>query len=113
MSAGQYYYHTDGFRENNGVRHEIYSIFGETQLTAELSVQAEYRYRDSHQGDLFQQFDPSGFSDSLDRNIDQHVGRFGVHYSPDPGSTFLGSVFVGEREEKVTQTLPFPGLPVE
>ena len=31
--------------------------FARSQLTPTLSVQAEYRYRDSHQGDLSQQFD--------------------------------------------------------
>ena len=112
LSAGQYYYHTNGFRENNGVRHEIYSLFGETQLTPELSVQAEYRYRQSNQGDLFQQFDPAGFSPNLDRDIDQHIGRFGARYSPSPGSTFLASAFVGEREEKVSELVFLdPALP--
>ncbi len=61
LSAGQYYYNSDGFRENNGVRHEIYDLFAQSQLTDTLNVQAEYRYRDTHQGDLSQSFDLDGF----------------------------------------------------
>jgi tetratricopeptide (TPR) repeat protein len=106
ISAGQYYYNSDGYRSNNGLRHEIYDVFAQSQLTDTLSVQAEYRYRDSHQGDLSQNFDLDGFSRDLDRDIDQHIGRFGARYTPDPGSTFLASVFVGEREEKVGDLLP-------
>mgnify|MGYP001459904253 CR=1 FL=1 len=114
LSAGQFYYHGDGFRENNGVRHQIYSIIGQSQLTEALSVQAEYRYRDTHQGDLSQDFDQDGFSPDLDRDVDQHVGRFGARYSPDPGTTFLASVFVGEREEEARDLFPIgPFPPIE
>ena len=84
LSAGQYYYNSDGFRENNGVRHEIYDFFAQSQLTDTLSVQAEYRYRDTHQGDLSQNFDLDGFRPDLDRDIEQHIGRFGARYSPTP-----------------------------
>jgi len=111
LSAGRFYYDSDGFRANNGVRHEIYDLFAQSQLTDALSVQAEYRYRDTHQGDLSQDFDLDGFSTDLDRDIDQHVGRFGARYSADPGSTFLVSVFVGDREEKVRDLLPVDPLP--
>jgi tetratricopeptide (TPR) repeat protein len=112
LSAGQFYYHSNGFRPNNGVQHEIYSVFGETQLTPDLSIQAEYRYRKTHQGDLSQDFDSDGFSNNLDRDIDQHVGRFGAQYSIGPGSTFLTSIFVGEREEEASDLFPTSdGLP--
>ena len=112
ISAGQYYYNSDGFRSNNGVRHEIYDVFARSQLTDELSVQAEYRYRDTHAGDLSQEFDPDGFSPDLDRDIDQHVGRVGAAYRPAPGSTFLANLFAGEREEKVQELFPAdPSLP--
>ncbi len=42
----------------------------------------------------------------LDRDIQQHIGRFGARYNPRPGSTFLASLFMGEREEEVRDLLP-------
>ena len=62
FSAGQFHYQSDGYRENNDVEHNIYTLFGQAALTDTLSVQAENRSRRTEQGDLTQKFDPDNFS---------------------------------------------------
>jgi hypothetical protein len=52
FSVGQFHYETDGFRENNDQRQNIYDAFVQYSLSYETSVQAEFRTRDFDHGDL-------------------------------------------------------------
>jgi tetratricopeptide (TPR) repeat protein len=51
-SVGQLYYQTDGFRENNDLKQEIYHAFVQTEVTPDFSVQGEYRRRELTHGFL-------------------------------------------------------------
>ena len=57
VSIGQYYFDTDGFRANDHLQHKIYTAFGQVQATDNLSLQAEYRRRETNQGDRSLDFD--------------------------------------------------------
>ena len=46
VSLGQLYYRTDGFRNNNDLKKEIYDLFAQVSLTYQTSVQAEVKYMD-------------------------------------------------------------------
>jgi tetratricopeptide (TPR) repeat protein len=59
VSAGQFLSRTDGFRKNNDVDNDLYNFFGQFDVTPKVSVQAEYRRRDSKHGDLVLSFDLS------------------------------------------------------
>ena len=45
-SLSQYRYETNGFRQNNDQQHDIYDAFAQVSVTPQLSLQAEYRYKD-------------------------------------------------------------------
>jgi hypothetical protein len=87
LSAGQFHYETDGFRDNNQLEHDIYTIFGQTELTESLSLQAEYRRRDTISGDRTLDFDLDEFEPTLHDNIDEDIFRVGSKLSLSPGHT--------------------------
>ena len=60
-SVGQFHYETDGFRENNDLKQDIYNVFGQVELSYKTSVQAEFRYTDTKEGDLVLRFDAGRF----------------------------------------------------
>ena len=102
-SLGQFHYETEGFRENNELRHNLYNFFVQTSLTPNLDIQLEYRRRETDKGDLKLNFDPNSFSKSLNTHIDSHTPRIGIHYSPNPHSHFILSAMYRDRVEKETE----------
>ena len=107
FSAGQFHYQSDGYRENNDVEHNVYTLFGQAALTDTLSVQAEYRSRRSEQGDLSQKFDPDDFSRGTRTDIDQDTARIGLRYSPTPRIDLLTSVIFSDRQTDEVQSNDF------
>ena len=107
FSAGQFHYQSDGYRENNDVEHNIYTLFGQAALTDTLSVQAEIRSRRTEQGDLTQNFDPDNFSRTGRTDIDQDTARLGLRYSPTPRVDLLASVIASERDASQLQANEF------
>ncbi|MDX6750972.1 TonB-dependent receptor [Geminicoccaceae bacterium 1502E] len=101
FSLGQYHYETDGFRDNAGVEHDIYNAFGQVLVTPELSLQAEYRRRDSDEGDVALRFDPDSFRTDQTRKIGQDTARLGLRYQEHPGSTFIVSALWADRNERL------------
>lgn len=103
FSAGQFHYQSDGYRENNDVQYDIYTLFGQAALTDTLNLQAELRSRRSEQGELAQNFDPDDFSRTSRTDIDQDTARVGLRYSPTPRVDLLASVIVSDRESRQVQ----------
>ena len=102
-SIGQFHYETDGFRENNGQRDNIYTGFVQVAVNPRLSLQAEYRHREARHGDLSLNFDPEDFSQTFERVIDQDTGRVGARFEVTPSSALFFSVIAADREEVVTE----------
>lgn len=100
VSLGQYFYDTDGFRENDDLQHRIYTLFGQTQATDNLNLQAEFRRRESNLGDRSWNFDPDVFDPTLDQSIDQDVFRAGARYRMSPAWSALASAAYSDRDER-------------
>lgn len=100
-SLGQFHYETDGFRSNNDQNKDIYNAFFQVSLTHKTSVQAEYRYSDTKQGDLPLRFDPNNFrpNQGFDPQID--TVRLGLHHSFTPRSEFIAS-FIYQNLDSVS-----------
>ena len=113
ISGGVLSYRTDGWRENANIDQDIQDVFAQWAVTPELNLQAEFRNRDTNQGDLEQRFDRNEFDPTLKGSLDQVMGRFGLRYSPVPSSDFLLSFIYNERDEKADQTQSsiFAGIP--
>jgi tetratricopeptide (TPR) repeat protein/opacity protein-like surface antigen len=91
ISAGQFHYETDGFRENNDLKEDIYNVFAQYSLSPQTSVQAEYRHKEVDEGDLSLRFNPEMFTRDLRNEYESDSVRFGVHHSFSPNSDILVS----------------------
>jgi len=89
VSLGQYYYQTDGYRENNDQQHQIYNAFVQAALGASTSLQAEYRYVSTRKGDLNLRFDDTNFADSLREPERFRSFRVSGRHAFRPGSDLL------------------------
>ncbi len=107
LSAGAYHYNSDGWRDNNGLNQTIVNVLGQAAITPELNFQAEFRRRDSNEGDLAFNFDPDDFIRDKSVGRRQQIGRAGLRYSPTPGSHLLFSYIHGNAAEDLVQSAPF------
>jgi tetratricopeptide (TPR) repeat protein len=91
LSAGQLHSETDGFRDNYDQTNNVYNLYTQWAISPYLNLQAEYRHRDTDQGDLEFRFDPDLFFPDDRRNVDGDVARLGMRVSLAPGSDFIAS----------------------
>lgn len=98
MSAGQFRYQTDGFRENAFLDQTISNVFVQAALTPGLSVQGEARVSETQVGDLGARFYPDFFSSTLDVDIEHKTYRAGLHYAASPASDFILSALYQRQE---------------
>ena len=110
LSVGGLYSDTDGFRDNNDAKSGLANAYGQVAVTPNFNLQAEYRYRNTDQGDLaldFDPLDPATFSLVQRRDIDQNTLRIGLHATDRTNSDIIMSLLSTKREEHVTI---LPGL---
>ncbi|HKQ24245.1 MAG TPA: FecR domain-containing protein [Burkholderiales bacterium] len=92
-SVGQFHFESDGFRENDDQLHNIYDVFAQVAATPAVSVQAEFRHRETEQGDLILRGDPALFDPLFRQNLNEDVGRLGARVSTSTGFVVIASVF--------------------
>jgi tetratricopeptide (TPR) repeat protein len=98
LSAGAFAYDTDGWRPNNNLRERIYNLYAQWAITANVNIQAEFRRRNTTEGDLAFNFDPDAFLTDKRIERDQDTARAGIRFSPTPSSTFLLSYIYADRD---------------
>lgn len=99
-SLGQLHYDTDGYRANNGVKHDLYNAFAQYEISPKWNVQAEYRRRDTETGDL----ELVGRADNIPtpdykRKLGQDTYRLGLKFSPAAHSDWVTSFIYANRDE--------------
>ncbi len=104
ISVGQFHFETAGFRPNADMRHDLYNLFAQTDISPALSVQAEMRDRSSESGDVALRGDPDAFDAALRRTFKNDSWRLGVRYSPTLGQDLLISAGGGRLTDR--QLLP-------
>ncbi len=104
-SLGQFHYQSNGYRENNDLQNDIYNLFGQMAVTPELNLQAEYRHRETTNGDLNSIFN-GNFSKYRRQGLDQDVGRIGVNYAPSPQLNVIASMIYADRNNTISSNSP-------
>jgi tetratricopeptide (TPR) repeat protein len=99
LSAGWYDDRSDGFRDNNDSDQTVKNLYGQFRPIPELSIQGEYKNRQSEFGDTALRFDPEAFLPDLRRSIDGEFWRLGVNYSPNPRQTLLFSLITQDMQD--------------
>lgn len=91
MSAGKFFYNTDGFRQNNDIEQDICNLFMQVAPLYNLNIQAEFRKRDTDKGDLSFNFDLDAFDPYRREDEKTDTNRLGFNYKPTKKNTFIGS----------------------
>jgi tetratricopeptide (TPR) repeat protein len=90
VSLGQFHHETNGFRENNDQKHNVYNGFFQYALTPKLNVQAEVRRRETEHGDM-----RLNFKAEVDKNyhriLNENTARIGARYTLSPNQDLLVS----------------------
>ncbi|MEQ1544499.1 tetratricopeptide repeat protein [Methyloglobulus sp.] len=73
-SLGQFHYQTDGYRPNNDLDKDVYNVFAQLSLNQDTNIQAELRHSEQRNGDISQDFVPSGNVNFLGRDKIVYVG---------------------------------------
>lgn len=107
ISAGQFHFKTDGFRDNDDITDTIYNAFAQVSLSPDTSVQAEYRHRKTDKGDPTLRFLPDDFYPNQRNHDETSLGRFGFHHAFSPGSDLIGTIMYQDRENTLDD-IPFP-----
>lgn len=110
-SVGQFHYETDGFRENNDLKSDVYNLFVQTNLQHNTSVQAEIRTARRKGGDLNSSFDQSGFSTTFREEQKIDSARFGFHHTFSPKSEIIGSLIYQSFDFDQNDVQVFPAIP--
>jgi hypothetical protein len=92
VSLGQLHYETDGFRDNNDLRQDIYSFFGQVILNPGTSLLFEARSSDRRNGDLQLRFDPENFIPTQRQRERVDSVRLGLRQELTPAADLLLSV---------------------
>jgi tetratricopeptide (TPR) repeat protein len=100
-SLGAYYFRTDGYRVNNDVDDDVYDAFVQVALSPRTSIQAEYRYRNTENGDIELRFFED-FSPNLRQEDKTNFVRLGFHHAFAPGSDLLAS-FMYQKQDTTTK----------
>jgi opacity protein-like surface antigen len=102
FSVGYTHFETDGWRDNADQDDDIVNAFLQLELTYRTSIQAEYRYRDTDQGETRLRFFEDDFRPNLDQETETNTFRLGFRHSFSPGSDLIGnfSYFDGDDKEK-------------
>ena len=105
-NISQFHYETDGVRDNNDVRHDIVSAFVQGEINPRLRLQAEFRFRDTEQGDQFQSFATDDFSRTERRNIRSYAGRIGARINANKQNTLIANVGYEDFSTRLTSSAP-------
>jgi tetratricopeptide (TPR) repeat protein len=98
-SVGQYHFETDGFRENNDVKYDIYNAFFQFTPSTTSSYQVEVRHLETEAGDLKMKFDSDNFLPNERSYIEQDSARLGFHLTPSTSGDIIGSLIHIDRQQ--------------
>ncbi|MDD5036800.1 MAG: FecR domain-containing protein [Methylococcaceae bacterium] len=115
LSLGQTHLSTHGFRNNDDIDENLYSVFLQGRMTPDFNAQMEYRHREVENGFLGLRFAPTAVElaqqNTSRRRENSDVYRFGAHWSPSASSDWLASMAYQDLQVKSGMN-PAPGIHV-
>lgn len=97
VSAGQFHYQTDGFRDNGDLSTDIYNLFAQAAVTPDFNVQTELTRVSTDNGFLPLLFDPALVFDQTSSS-NQDSARIGARYSLSPNANILTSFIYSDGD---------------
>jgi tetratricopeptide (TPR) repeat protein len=99
FSIGYTHFETDGFRVNFDQKDDLVNVFLQYELTPKTSVQGEFRYRKTDNGDLQLNFFPEDVLANFRQSSETYTLRGGLRHAFSPSSILLGSVIYQRRDD--------------
>lgn len=96
-SVGQFHYETDGSRDNNFARYDIYNVFVQITPAINSSLQTEIRRSTSRTGDLLQQFNSDSISPEKSSRTETDALRVGYRLKTAPNADLLVSAIYSDK----------------
>ncbi|MDG4550527.1 MAG: TonB-dependent receptor [Candidatus Contendobacter sp.] len=96
-SLGQFHYQSNGYRDNNDLKNDLYNLFTQVAISPDFNLQVEYRHRETTTGDLASRFDGT-FRRFERREINQDTARVGARYSLSPQTNIIASIIYIDRD---------------
>ncbi|MET0072476.1 MAG: TonB-dependent receptor [Candidatus Thiodiazotropha sp.] len=104
FSLGQFHYETDGWRENNDLKQDIYDGFLQVSISPSSSIQFEYIHQEAESGDLAFRFDPADLFDLERNDLQRRLGRIGLHHQFSPSSHLIVSAIYQDLRDRETES---------
>lgn len=90
-SVGQFHFETDGFRENNDFKQDIYNGFVQASISPQTSIQFEARSTEIERGDRFVYFDSDNINLTLNGKADIESYRIGFRHDLSINTSLLAT----------------------
>jgi len=105
VSIGKYNFQSDGFRENNDQKQNVYNAFIQYAVSPRLNLQTEIRSHETEVGDLLQDFNLDTYGSNRS-SFKRDSVRVGAKYDISPRQDLiLSGVFLNESRERYGQVL--------
>ena len=111
IGLGQFYYTTDGYRDNNDLEHQIVDVQVKGAPYDGLTLFGEVRSRRTVAGDRTQSFDPTDFDPISETTFERDFVRAGFHAEVTPDTDVLGVFTVGSLDTEEISTSAVAGSP--
>jgi ferric-dicitrate binding protein FerR (iron transport regulator) len=105
-SLGQFHIETDGFRQNDDLKEDIYDAFLQASLSPRTSVQLEFRRTSTERGDRTVRFLSDDFLPNERHDDDTESVRVGFHHTLAPGSDVIASFIYRDLTERLRDVNP-------
>jgi tetratricopeptide (TPR) repeat protein len=100
LSAGQFHYQTNGFRENFNSRQDVLQFRLQQALGSDGMVLLEHRQRSGHEGDLALVGDMENFSGENHLDVNDRLSRLGFFWRFGPAASFMTTADLGKRTDE-------------
>lgn len=101
LDAGSFRYHTEGFRPNSPISHQVDDVLLQWQLTPGLQLQGQLRSRRSRYGDVRSAFGVESTAPGEHNTIEDRSARLGLAWRPSGQEVVLVSYVRQHEEESV------------
>jgi tetratricopeptide (TPR) repeat protein len=99
-SLGQYHYQTDGYRDNNDQKSNVYNLFVQGALSHKTSVLGELRYTDTDFGDLNLRFAGNDFEPNQRHDEKLKSARAGLRHAFSPRSELIATLVYADNDDR-------------
>ncbi|MFT5391046.1 MAG: tetratricopeptide (TPR) repeat protein, partial [Gammaproteobacteria bacterium] len=108
LSAGGFSFETDGFRDNNDLRHTIVDLYAQAAVSPSLNLQVEFRHRQTDHGDIDLNFSPDDFRPAFRDGNETNTQRAGLRFSPTQRTSVLVSAIHSDVERNQSDRTVLP-----